>query len=316
VPRLKPPQEKSNPPSVLDDQLNGGIDRSLLEVVDRQELIWLMAALPARGMRALHAALKHDLGVTLISTGRGRTLEQQWDIFGGNHARYKHVPKSAFDSTPEKQRKRWKNPQRSQVRQFLAPKVVIPDEEFWVKKPLPNGNLPATAATPGNSPHGFWCADDVALGTFADPISVSTNRDVTDWLFTHELEYGFAHGPEDEPWHLQWVKRDEVPQKVLDFENTGRGGGRGRRRGRQEDDDMARLIKTDDAEAVFTVSGMVASHVPDEPTLGALQFVGLAPSTKAVIVPRGFFKSLRLIGNVPPGFSASDFLEVIRTSRR
>jgi hypothetical protein len=156
----------------------------------------------------------------------------------------------------------------------------------------------------------------VALGTFAHPVSVSTNREVTQWLFAHELEYGFAHGLEDEPWHLQWVNRDEVPERVLDFENASTGRGGRRRRRREEDDDMARLIKTDDAEAIFTVSGMVASHVPDQPTLGSLQFVGLAPTTKPIIVPRAFFKSLRLVGPVPPGFSASEFFEVIRTSRR
>src|SRR5262249_9022460 len=149
----------------------GSVERSLLDVVDRTELMWLMAALPARGMRAMHAAIKRDLGVTLFSTGRGRTLAQQWEIFGGEHARYTPCDVDQFnaDTAISKERTKWWPPKARRVIAALLADVVIPEAEFWTKIALPNGLFPATAAVPGTSPHGWWCADDLALTDGADP---------------------------------------------------------------------------------------------------------------------------------------------------
>jgi hypothetical protein len=61
-------------PSALNAQQNGKVDPALLTWVEpaHTALVWLMAELPARAMRAWHAeALKS--GIVLTSTGRGRT---------------------------------------------------------------------------------------------------------------------------------------------------------------------------------------------------------------------------------------------------
>ena len=90
------PIRPTKAPSEIAKQSNGAVDEALLMVVDRPEKMFMMAALPARGMRAMHAAIKRDLGVTLTTTGRGRTLAQHWSIFGGDQARYRPCTPEEF----------------------------------------------------------------------------------------------------------------------------------------------------------------------------------------------------------------------------
>ena len=149
----------------------------------------------------------------------------------------------------------------------MFPELDMPDEEFWRKKKLPNGKFPATAASPGTSPHGKWCADDLAIGPFPRMDTITHDSKVGQWLFAHEMEFGFGHGLKSEAWHLQWFVGDNMPQAVLDFEAIhGRGpgpdepGGRvGSRREMKKKDDMPIAMKAKDAPAVFAVNGMVAS---------------------------------------------------------
>lgn len=75
------------------------------------------------------------------------------------------------------------------------------------------------------------------------------------------------------------------------------------------DDDMAQLIKVNDGDtAIFLTTGGIARHV-DRDALNELQFVGQAPKTAPVLVPRGFLGSLLLAGSLPPDTTThrSDF---------
>ncbi len=126
---LSAPQVESKPPSDILKELNGAIPRSKLEVVDldfNKGDVWLLASNPARGMRAMHAAIHEELGVVLSSTGRGRTTLEQWTIFGGQQARYEPCTEAVFNTLTEpnndKPRKRWMKKDRDRVRAlFLGP---------------------------------------------------------------------------------------------------------------------------------------------------------------------------------------------------
>jgi len=308
--------QKSKPPSAIAKQPNGAVADALLDVVDRPEPIWKMAALPARGMRAMHAAIKADLGITLFSTGRGRTLSQQWAIFGGPLARYRPCSKEEFDKNTAKDdelTKFWPTSERLKVAALL-PTAVIPAAEHWTKIQLQNGKFPATAAVPGTSPHGFWCADDLAMAN-GDPIT----DQVAEWLFTHELAFGFAHGTRSERWHVQWVVGDTVPPAVAAFD----GGtthvdadhtptDQATTNEELEQDDMAKAFKAADADAAFLVTGIVAAWVADPHDYDIAVLNGLAPNLDQVTtVDRATFGALRLVGAVPPGFSPAEFQEVV-----
>ena len=75
--------------------------------------------------------------------------------------------------------------------------------QYWYQLP---GT--ATAATPGMSNHGWGLANDIASATGAK----------LDWLIAHELEYGFSHELESEPWHIRWYVGDLIPPAVLAYE--------------------------------------------------------------------------------------------------
>jgi hypothetical protein len=310
------PIKKTKAPSVIAAQPNGAVDEALLDVVDRPETLFKMAALPARGMRALHAAIKRDLGVTLSTTGRGRTLAQQWTIFGGTQARYRPCSLEEFDTNRalgKELTKVFPAEDRAAVAALL-PGVVIPESDHWTKIQLPNGTFPATAAVPGTSPHGLWCADDLALPDGVDKGNSPDDLtdDVVDWLFTHELDFGFAHGTMSERWHVQWFVGDTVPPAVLAFENSDPSAPRPPDTPAEEENDMVKAIKIADADAIFTASGIVASWVHDPDDYAIAVRAGLAPPLDQVeIVDRSTFSALRLVGEIPPGFSPADFQEVI-----
>ncbi len=310
------PIKKTKAPSVIATQPNGAVDGALLEVVDRPETVFKMASLPARGMRAMHAAIKRDLGVMLSSTGRGRTLAQQWMIFGGVQARYRPCSLEEFTSNRALDRELTKvfpAPDRDAVATLL-PGVVIAESDHWTKIPFANGKLPATAAVPGTSPHGLWCADDLALPDGADTGNAPDNLsdEVVDWLFTHELDFGFAHGTRSEKWHVQWYIGDTVPPAVLTFEETHPQARIELVPRAEEEDDMVKAIKAADSDAIFTASGIVASWVSDPVDYENAVRAGLAPPMDRVeTVDRAIFGALRLVGQIPPGFTAADFQEVI-----
>lgn len=326
----KMPIRPTRAPSALANQPNGAVDEALMGIVDRPEKMFRMAALPARGMRAMHAAIKRDMGVTLTTTGRGRTLAQQWQIFGGDQARYRPCSVEEFNINHALDKERTKvfpAKDRAAVAALLVG-VTIPESDHWTKIQFANGKFPATAAVPGTSPHGLWCADDLALpdgddrGNAPDGLTDA----VVKWLFAHELDYGFAHGTASERWHVQWFVGDAIPQAVLDFELTNPpvgiavdthalltpGKAAAVSLALKEELDMVKAIKTADSEAIFSASGIVASWISDPNDYERAAQAGLVPPMEQVeIVDRSTFQALRLVGPIPPGFTAADFEEVI-----
>lgn len=222
------PIEPVKLPTIIAGQNNGDVDPALLWTVeaDKTSTYWLMAELPARGMRAFHAAAM-SAGIVLGSTGRGRTLSQQWTIFGGSQARYRPTDVTEYNATPSSNRKFWglvdyvapsglKAPGRGTVSKLL--KVLIPNSSYWVKIQQPNGGYPATAAVPGTSNHGFYSADDLA--EFVNGVMLQSIRAATlQWLYANARRFGFAWELTSENWHVHWIMGDVLPQAVLDFEN-------------------------------------------------------------------------------------------------
>lgn len=103
--------------------------------------------------------------------------------------------------------------------------------ERWYQKP---GT--AMAAVPGTSNHGWAAAIDVGEendGDLAtDPLDNATLR----WLLDNEERFGFFHGVQSEPWHLEWYPGDSIPAAVLEWERS--------RKNRTGDDEMPKAIQT------------------------------------------------------------------------
>lgn len=323
------PIRSMKPPTVIAAQPNGAVNPALLSRIDRDGYLWQFAALPARGMLAMRAAIHAALGVTLDTTGRGRTLDMQWTIFGGSQARYRPCTLAEYNTNHalgQELTKLWPTADRHAVAALLH--VTIPESDYWTKITLAGGGHPATAAVPGTSPHGLWCADDLALpdGPDADKNVDGLSEPVFEWLCAHALDYGFAASTTSERWHWQWYVGDTVPAAVLAFEASQHQPPPVEQPPTQppiqEDHDMAKIIQCDpsvapgppagDQGAVFTVTGIIAAWVDNPGDLATAQRHGVAPAISEVeLWPRDDFHTLRLIGALPPGWAGSDFREVI-----
>ena len=213
-------------PSTINGQVNGAVDASLLNWVEsnRTGSVWLMADLPARSMRAVHARAR-EAGIILTSTGRGRTLAQQWSIFGGGAARYRPVSSEEYTAAPPANRKFWglldyvtpsgeRAPGRISVGKTLG--IAIPNSSFWIKIKNVNGGFPATAAVPGTSNHGWWCADDLA--EIVDGRLVSLRPSTVQWCYANLPDFGFHWETTAEQWHVHWTNGDWLTQATLEFE--------------------------------------------------------------------------------------------------
>ena len=74
---------------------------------------------------------------------------------------------------------------------------------------------------------------------------------------------------------------------------------------------MPIAIKSTDNDAVFTLNGMIASFVPTGAIYNTLIVLRAAPPAGEIaLVDRSVFRSLRLLGEIPPGFTAKDFHSV------
>jgi hypothetical protein len=190
-------------------QPNGHIDGVLLVQLlpDTASLARLHHTV-ARGWFALADAALKAGGWTLWWTfvaDTYRTYEVQLAVF---LARYEPVSQTTYNAAPSANRKRWP----------AAPSLGYASE-FWIKKNIgtpTQPKYPATAAVPGTSPHGWGCAIDGALKTSAGIVGWTP---ALDWLIANARRFGFAWSLQSEPWHIQWVEGDVIPQAVLDFEN-------------------------------------------------------------------------------------------------
>lgn len=252
---LSQPQGTVNLPSSIKGQPNGAVDPSLLSWVEptRTALVYLLAEYPARAMRAWHAdALKN--GISLTTTGRGRTLAQQWDIFGGSQARYRPTTIDEWNITATGSRKSpWSASDRAVVAAKLG--ITIPSSSYWVKI---NSRF-ATAATPGTSNHGYWCADDLA--EYVNGVLVGLRASTLQYLYGSGARFGFTWETISEDWHVCWMSGDVLPQAVIAYE-TGPiipPPGPVTPPTTVYDDDMPTLYKDDRYANVFLVNGDVTT---------------------------------------------------------
>jgi hypothetical protein len=142
---------------------------------------------------------------------------------------------------------------------------------------------PDLAATPGESNHGWGCAVDVSVGSFAHPQSIADFPDDMEWLAVHEVTYGWSHewSPTakrpwgKEPWHIRLINpttalkhpppaRPNAPDHVL------RAGMEGKAVGSLQDycrffhfTTMATTARYDDA-TVSAVTKMQAEVCPPD----------------------------------------------------
>lgn len=160
---------------------NGQLPGTILVPVDGGGQLHHLAA---RGFAAMKArAGGAGLDLTFTYGGCYRSYNQQEDLF---RARY------TTSILPGRPTKIWQG-----VRWYLRPAMAM-------------------AAVPGSSNHGWGLAIDLAIGAapqFARPI-----RPAMPWLLANVRDFGFSWETQEEEWHVRYVRGDQVPQDVLDFE--------------------------------------------------------------------------------------------------
>lgn len=181
---MKLPIQKVLLPSTLAGKQNGKLPESILTEVPPWGKLEKTAA---RAWFALVAAAK-DAGFDLIYTGRiYRTYVRQESLFLSRYLPVYNPAKCTLKGSRKWNGKRW-----------------------YKKRGV------AAAATPGRSNHGWGLAIDTALGDHpsrAKPISPALP-----WLVENAHRFGFSWELQSEPWHIRYVRGDNLPQAVLDFE--------------------------------------------------------------------------------------------------
>jgi len=186
-------------PSTLKGQQNGKLPDNLLDRIGVGSA--RMERTAARAFRAMFAEAR-KAGFDPRHVGDYRPFEQQLNLF---LSRYQPATLTTYGLTSSAHRKIW-----NQADQYGY------KTQYWVKKKNPNGSYPATAATPGNSNHGWGLAIDIA--------NCSGKR--LEWLLgdgfatSNALKFGFTwevkDGANAEAWHIRYVCGDKLPQAVLD----------------------------------------------------------------------------------------------------
>jgi hypothetical protein len=148
---------------------------------------WVMWHPAARCHRAMMAAAR-EAGFTPRSTGTYRSYARQEALF-----RERYSPTGKFGGC-----KTWRG-------------------VLWCKQ-LVNGSVPADAAVPGTSEHGWGCADDVAEAN-ADGALIGITQSFYLWLVFHARSFGFENTNRTERWHWAYCLGGEIPPRVLAYEN-------------------------------------------------------------------------------------------------
>lgn len=214
---LAMPITKSNLPTAARAQPNGAMPAHLLAQVDeRTSPPFLMFWMVAQMMRAMHFAARVEAGIQLRTTGRYRTLYQQYVIFCGPNRRYEpcsyaqYVAAQAF-----KRGKSWPAADRAAVAKLLG--VFIPNSTYWRKIQQPSGGYPATAAVPGTSDHGDGGADDLAEEYDGDKPVEGLRSSTLQWLYANARRFGFGWQLKSEPWHVASIAGDVMPAEVVRY---------------------------------------------------------------------------------------------------
>jgi len=177
-------------PADLKGVKNGEVPLELMTTVPNG----LMHHLAADAWFAMCDAAMNEKGIVLAPSSAGDTYRDRDAQVWGFKAHYTTVP----NGNPSKE---WNG-------------------QTWYLKP---GQLPA--AKPGTSIHGFGLAVDIANFWLRDA-APTTPKEI--WVLENYERFGFAHeyqDPTDDPPHIHYIAKDDVPAAV-----SGRKR-RGRRRG-------------------------------------------------------------------------------------
>lgn len=188
-------------PSTLKGVQNGKLPNNLLEEIGVGKA--RMEKTAARSMRAMLASAR-NAGFNPRQVGEYRNFEQQLSLF---LSRYQPVSQASYAVTPASRRKVW---EQASAHGYSS--------KYWVKKKMPNGSYPATAATPGNSNHGWGLAMDIAEELDGDMAPEPISNGFVRWLVEYARYFGFSAELQSEPWHWRYVAGDRIPEATLDFE--------------------------------------------------------------------------------------------------
>ena len=188
---MKFPIVKVIKPSNLRGVTNGDLPEGLLRSVGKGGLLHVNAA---RAFEALRAdAEMHGFALTYTWGGTYRTLQSQISLF-----------------------------ERRYDKEFVEGRNVKTGSRTWNGVKYWKRSGVAAAATPGTSNHGWGLAIDMALDSDRsdglDPDDAVYIGPALNYLFINAERFGFSWELQSEPWHLRYVKGDEIPQAVRDFE--------------------------------------------------------------------------------------------------
>lgn len=160
----------------------------------------------ARAFIAMFAEARRA-GFDIKHVGDYRPFEQQLNLF---LSRYEPTSLSTYSVTPSSRRKKWDSAQKYGYNSI-----------YWVKRKI-NGSYPATAATPGNSNHGWGLALDIAEEYDNDSAPDPIRQVFVNWLCDNAHRYGISAELQSEPWHWRYVAGDRLPEAVIVYEKGGK----------------------------------------------------------------------------------------------
>lgn len=184
-------------PSTLNGLSNGNLPSSILTKIGVGNAIMEITA--ARAFIAMFAAAR-AAGFIIREVGDYRPFLEQFNLF---LSRYKPVSYEVWLATPKEHRKTWNN---AGIYGF--------NSIYWIKKDF---SL-ATAATPGDSNHGWGLALDIAEEYDGDPSPDGIRTAFVNWLVANALTYGICAELQSEVWHWRYYTGDAIPAAVLAFE--------------------------------------------------------------------------------------------------
>jgi peptidoglycan hydrolase-like protein with peptidoglycan-binding domain len=189
-------------PSTLKGQQNGKLAEHLLVPIGVGNA--RMEKTAARSFIAMFSEAR-KAGFEIRHVGDYRPYATQLSMF---LSRYEPVGLGAYTVTPPARRKIWED----------GPANGHPSK-YWVKKKI-GDSYPATAATPGNSNHGWGLALDIAEEYNGQPGPDAIRQVFVNWLCNNAARYGISAELQSEPWHWRYVAGDKIPSATLAAENN------------------------------------------------------------------------------------------------